>query len=123
MFADTDFLFALLKPSEWLKDNALVIFNKYKGQIKTSISCIIELAILCKRYKFNTTEIFANLFELIYLEEEDYKIALCAATYIEKYKLNVFDAFHAAYCNKDVIISSDSIYDKLSLKRIDLRKN
>jgi len=122
MFADTDFLFALVKPSDWLKDNAFFILKKHKGQIKTSISCIIELAILCKRFKFNTAEIFSNLFELINVEEKDYKLALSASIYMEKYSLTVFDAFHAAYCNKDIMISSDSVYDKVNIKRIDLRK-
>ena len=109
MFADTDFLLALIKNSDWLKKNAIKILKEHKGKIKTSVSVMIELAHICKRFKLNTLETFANIFELIHVNEGDYLVSMQAAVYIEKYNLAVFDAFHAAFCGNDKIISSDSV--------------
>ena len=41
MFADTDFILALIKESDWLKTNAEKILEDNKGKIRTSISVMI----------------------------------------------------------------------------------
>jgi len=123
MFADTDFLLALIKESDWFKKNAVKILKEHKGKIRTSVSVMIEIALLCKKFKINTINVFTNLFELIEVNEETYSICMQAAVYIEKYNLNVFDAFHAAFCSNDKIISSDSIFDSIGLERLKLNKN
>jgi len=123
MFADTDFLLALTKESDWLKKNALRILKEHKGEIRTSVSVMIEIALLCKKFKINTIKVFTNLFELIEVNEETYSTCMQASVYIEKYNLNVFDAFHAAFCSNDKIISSDSVFDSIGLKRLKLNKN
>ena len=122
MFADTDFLLALIKESDWLKKNAVKILKEHKGKILTSVSVMIEIALLCKKFKINTINIFTNIFELIKVDEETYSICMQASVYIEKYNLNVFDAFHAAFCSNDKMISSDSVYDSIGLERIKLEK-
>ena len=122
MFADTDFILALIKDSDWLKKNAIKILKEHKGKIKTSVSVMIELAYLCKRFKIDTLKVFANILEIIKVDEQTYSICMQAALYIEKYKLAVFDAFHAAHCGNDKIISSDSAYEKIGLERIKLEK-
>src|SRR3990167_2140861 len=104
MFADTDFLLALIKDSDWLKKNAVKILRQNKGNIHTSISVMIELAHICKRLKINTIKTFANILELVNVDENVYSICMQAAVYIEKYNFAVFDAFHAAFCNGDEII-------------------
>ncbi len=114
MFADTDFLLALIKDSDWLKQNAMKIFKEHKGKIRTSIAVMIELALICKRLKMHVLETFTNI------DESSYAVCLRAALYIEKYGLNVFDSFHAAFCFGDKIISSDSAYDKIGIDRIKL---
>ena len=122
MFADTDFLLALIKDSDWLKKNAIKILKEHKGKIKTSLSVMIEIALLCKRLKINILQVFTNIFEIIEVNEETYSTCIQAAVYIEKYNLNVFDAFHAAHCGNDKIISSDSAYDSIGLERIKLER-
>ena len=104
MFADTDFILALIKDSDWLKDKAAKLLKEHKGNINTSVSVAIEVALICKKLKLNTVGIFSNVFELVNIDDETYAICMRAALYIEKYGLNVFDAFHAAYCNNDKII-------------------
>mgnify|MGYP001559794498 FL=1 len=122
MFADTDFILALVKDSDWLKDKAAKLLKVYEGKIGTSMSVMIEVALICKRLKINAIGIFSNVFELVNVDEETYAICMRAALYIEKYELNVFDAFHAAYCGNDKIISSDSVYEKVGIERIKLEK-
>ena len=122
MFADTDFLLALIKNSDWLKKNAVKILKGHEGEIETSISVMIELAHIGKRLKINILNTFTHIFEIIRVNEETYSICLRAAVYIEKYDLTVFDAFHAAYCGSSKIISSDAAYDKLGIERIRLEK-
>ena len=121
MFADTDFILALIKESDWLKENALEILKKHKGKIKTSVSVMVELALLCKRLKMDTLETFANTLEIIKLNDADYAICMKAALYTDKHGLNVFDSFHAAFCGDDQIISSDSAYEKIGIKMVNLR--
>ncbi|MEK6943226.1 MAG: PIN domain-containing protein [Nanoarchaeota archaeon] len=121
MFADTDFILALIKESDWLKTNAEKILEDNKGNIRTSISVMIELAHVCKRHKINILEMFAHVFEIIEVNEEAYSVCMKAGFYIEKYDSSVFDAFHAAFCGNDQIISSDLIYDKIGLERISLK--
>ena len=122
MFADTDFILALVKDSDWLKDKVAKLLKGYEGKISTSISVMIEVALICKRLKISAIEVFSNVFELVNINEETYAICMRAALYIEKYELNVFDAFHAAYCGNDKIISSDSAYEKVGIERIKLEK-
>lgn len=118
MLADSDFILALMKESDWLKERAKEILNKNKGNIRTSISVMLEVAIVCKRLGMDVREVFTNILEIITLDNESRAISLRAALYIEKYRFNVFDAFHAAYCFGDTIISSDDVYDKIRMNRI-----
>ena len=122
MFADTDFILALIKDSDWLKEKATRILNENNGDISTSVSVMIEIALIFKRLNINALDSFANIFELIKMSEEDYAVSIRAALYIEKYKLNVFDAFHAAYCGDEKIISSDKVYGKVGLERVKLER-
>ena|SRR3989344_7997272 len=120
MFADNDFLLALIKDTDWLKRKASKILEEHRGEIETSISVMIELALVCKRLKMNVLKAFTSIFVLVKVDSETYNACLKAAVYIEKHGLNVFDSFHAAYCYTDSIISSDKVYDKLGIKRIKL---
>lgn len=122
MFADTNFLLALIKESDWLKESAEDILEKQRGAINTSVSVIIELAIVCKRLGLDTQQAIAHALELTRIDENEYAACMRAAVYIGKHGLNVFDAFHAAYCGNDTIISSDAAYDKLGIERIRLEK-
>lgn len=122
MFADTDFILALVKDTDWLKENAIKILNDNKSKIKTSISVMIEVALICKKFKLNTMNTFAHVFEIINVDEETYSVCMRASLYIEKYNLNVFDAFHAAFCGENKIISSDDVYESVGIERVKLER-
>ena len=122
MFADTDFILAIIKESDWLKERVGIILREYKGKITTSISVMLEVAIVCKRLNMNIIEVYTNTFKIIEVNSKDYSICLKAAVYIEEDGLNVFDAFHAASSSDNIIISSDSVYDKIGIKRLKLEE-
>ncbi len=122
MFADTDFLLALAKDSDWLKSNAEKIMKSCTGSIRTSASVMIELALMCKKLKMDVSDTFASVVGLVKLDEEERERCLDAAMYVGKEGFNVFDAFHAAYCGQDKIISSDSIYERAGIERIGLEE-
>ena len=116
IYADTDFFLALLKPKDWLKDRAKEILEKYKGQITTSEVTFIELMLLAKRYNLDPVKITSSVMAICGIEDEK---LLKAAIYIRDYKVGVFDAFHAVHCS-GAIISSDSVFDRLGIRRIKL---
>ncbi|WP_457752062.1 type II toxin-antitoxin system VapC family toxin [Thermococcus sp.] len=118
VYADTDFFLALLKPKDWLKDNAKRIYEKYKGQITTSEATFMELLILSKRFNLDPVRLLAAVMAIIGEENEDY---LRAAYYMRENNLNPFDAVHAAKCG-GTIISSDKAFDGLGIKRIRLEE-
>ena len=122
MFADTDFLLALVKESDWLKEKAEEILSLNKEHITTSISVMLEVAIICRRLGISITPTFSQICGLIGVDEFTRTICLKAAMLMERYELNIFDAFHAAYCGGDAIISSDAVYDRLGIERVKLEK-
>lgn len=121
-FADTDFLVALIKNDDWLKESASSIYQIYKGQIWTSPSVIIELLFICNRWDLKPEKVVSDIYALIDVRDLELATALLAAHYISEKKATILDSLHAAYAQHDIIISSDSIYDKLGLERLKLRK-
>jgi predicted nucleic acid-binding protein len=118
VYADTDLFLALLKPSDWLKENARKIYERYRGQITTSEATLMELLILSKRFSLDPVRLMAAVMAMTDIEDEAY---LRAAYYMKEHGLNPFDALHAAKCG-GTIISSDKAFDKLGIKRIKLEK-
>ena len=116
IYADTDFFLALMKPNDWLKENAKKILERYEGQITTSETTFLELLIVAKKYNLDPIKLTSAVMALTGIEEDVY---LRAAYYMKKHGLNAFDAFHAAKCG-GVIISSDKVYEKVGIKRIKL---
>lgn len=116
IYADIDLFLAVMKDKDWLKDNAKKILKRYEGEITTSIVTFIELALLAKRYNLDVVKIFTSVISICSIDDDK---LLKAAIYMKDYNLNVFDSFHAAYCNGK-IISSDSIYERVGIKRIKL---
>ncbi|MBI2085431.1 MAG: PIN domain-containing protein [Candidatus Aenigmarchaeota archaeon] len=120
-YADTDFLLALLKPGDWLKEPAEKTLNAYEGTIWTSIITIAEAVMVGRNMGLNAEEMVSKIVEICKLSEDDKRMALQAAVFISRHGLSTFDAFHAAFAANDAIISSDSVFDKIGLKRINLR--
>ncbi|KQH81686.1 type II toxin-antitoxin system VapC family toxin [Thermococcus thioreducens] len=116
VYADTDFFLALLKPSDWLKENARKIYERYMDEITTSEATFLELLILSKKFNLDPVRLLAAVMAVIGEENEDY---LRAAYYMKEHRLNPFDAVHAAKCG-GTIISSDKAFEEVGIKRIKL---
>lgn len=116
IYADTDFFLAIMKPNDWLNENAKKILKRYEDQIATSETTFLELLIVAKKYDLDPVRLTSAVMALTGIENDVY---LRAAYYMKEHGLNAFDAFHAAKCG-GVIISSDSVYEKVGIKRIRL---
>ncbi|MDO8553985.1 MAG: PIN domain-containing protein [Candidatus Micrarchaeota archaeon] len=121
-FADTDFILALIKDDDWLKERATTTYDRYKDELWISPHVISELLLICKRLDLDPEKIIVHTYRLVKVRDLEEKTALLAAHYIKQKKINVFDALHAAYAQFDEIISSDHIFDELGLDRIKLEK-
>ncbi|MCJ7450360.1 MAG: hypothetical protein MUP58_01325 [Candidatus Nanohaloarchaeota archaeon QJJ-9] len=120
MYADTDFLLAMVKEDDWLKSNAEKVYEKYEGEITSSVTAFIEVMLVLEDEIERPEAVLQDLLEIaepIYVPEEK----LFHAVFYMEEGSNVFDAFHAAL-SQEKVISSDSIYDSLELDRLDLRE-
>ena len=126
MYAETDFYLALLKDDDWLKKNALRIYDQYKYEIWTSQMTIQELLLYTNKYKKDPVAIldsFYNITEDVREVNMSQSFFLFSTHIMSRYGATPFDAMHAAAAQEDgTIISSDSIYDKIGLKRIKLEE-
>lgn len=119
-YVDTDFLLAMLKPSDWLKDDAARLLKKHRGDLWCSPASIAEVLLVCKEFRLDSREVIISLYELVHVEALPRETALAAAHFIETMNVRVFDALHGACAMSDEIISSDSVFDKMGVKRIKL---
>ncbi|SRR6056297_3257833 len=115
VYGDTDFFLALIKSSDWLKENAKKIYKNYKKSLTTSEITFLELMLLAKRYKLPLIKTTAAAMKIGNYNDTK---PIAAAKLIEE-GFNVFDAFHAIHCNGK-IISSDKIFDEINIERIRL---
>ena len=121
VYADTDFFLALLKEKDWLQKSAIGLLEKYKGQLWTSPAALMELLLLSKRHEIDPEKLLTSGLEIAELRGGEPWAFLAAAHYMKERGIGAFDALHAAFCGKDSeMISSDSVFDKLGLKRIPL---
>lgn len=114
-YADTDFFLALLKPTDWLRENARRIMREEQGKIYTSEATYIELMLLARRYGLDPVRIAIDVMAICNEKNGEYQ----AAAELITQNVGVFDSFHAVHSNGK-IISSDKIYKKIGLEQIDL---
>jgi predicted nucleic acid-binding protein len=114
-YADTDFFLALLKPTDWLRENAEKIMKEEQGTIYTSEATYIELMLLAKKYGLDPVRIAVDVMAICNEENNIYQ----AAAELVLSGVGVFDSFHAVHSDGK-IISSDKIYRKLGIEQIDL---
>ncbi|MBI5051368.1 PIN domain-containing protein [Candidatus Micrarchaeota archaeon] len=119
-FADSDFILAIIKDEDWLKEKATKVYARYKESLWTSGYTIVEILLISKRLNLDPERIVVHIYRLLKVKDLDERIALLAAHYIKEKKANVFDALHASYSQFDRIISSDAVFDELGIERVSL---
>ncbi|MXR40503.1 PIN domain-containing protein [Halobaculum sp. WSA2] len=126
MYVESDFLFALAKPSDWLKADAEAALDEY--DVHTSIATYVEFLVYFydekdAEYTLPVTQVIPNLLELIPVQPDEHEDALLAATaFIDEEELTPFDAVHAgiAHVEGESVLSTDRAYDSVGVERIPL---
>ena len=119
MYAETDFLLALIKDEDWLGTRAETVYRDTQGELWTSAFTLVELLLVAYREDLCATRVVANATELVDVRG-DSDTVLTAATYVEDDGFTPFDAIHLAESDGDTIVSSDETYEGIT-PRIDLR--
>lgn len=118
IYVDTDFLLALGKQDDWLKQRAEAYLEEHQGEFVTSLPTFLELFFVAERYGLDRTQLIAETLELVQVEfSED---VLFEADELVERGFTVFDAFHAAAAllGGHQILSSDRAFDGLPVDRI-----
>lgn len=123
-YIDSDFVLALMKDSDWLKEKAKLLYEKYKEELIVTPFTVVEIMIICKREDIPLRETLFQISRIAKLESVDWNIFFMACEYMEK-GASIFDSLLMAFCGNDLnnkIISSDKIYEKFGFQVIDLKK-
>lgn len=125
MYVETDFLFALAKPDDWLEAEATAALDR--EDVHTSLLAYAEFLVAAyeegEGFGFDVSRTVANLLELVPVSPEaDEEAILAAATYLDEYDTTPFDALHAgiAATRGEQILASDRIFDTLDVDRVSL---
>ena len=127
MYVETDFLTALIKADDWLREPALQALEE-REDIHTSILAYAEVLVLFydrerADFEIDAPRAITNLLELVPIRPEKHEEAvLAAATYIDEFDMTPFDALHAgmAVVHGGDVLSSEQDYDKAGLARLAL---
>lgn len=119
-YVETDFLLALAKDSDWLKDRAEEKLEE--RDVVTSTYSYLEILLIRERHEFDYIKLFSNMLDVVPVEtEEERQIVLKAVNYFEE-GMTSFDAFHAATAETRglPILSSDKAYEDVDSERLPL---
>jgi len=119
MYAETDFLLALIKDEDWLGDAAEAVYRDHRDELWTSQFTLIELLMVAYREERDTERIITNAAALLDVRG-DVDTVVAAATYVEDHGFTPFDALHLVESGGDTIVSSDETYDSFA-PQIDLK--
>src|SRR6056297_939756 len=119
MYAETDFLLALIKDEDWLGEAAESVYRDRRDELWTSQFTLIELLLVAYREDRDTKRVVTNAANLVEVRG-DVDTVVAAATYVEDHGFTPFDALHLVESDGDTIVSSDETYDGFA-PRFDLR--
>jgi len=119
MYAETDFLLALVKDGDWLGERAETVYEDREEELRTSRLTLIELLLVADREGLDPERVVVDAWELVDVRG-DAGAVLAAATYVKDHGFTPFDARHLVESGEDPIVSSDGAYDGYS-ERLDLR--
>lgn len=121
MYAETDFLLALVKDEDWLGDAAEAVYRDHRDELWTSQFTLIELLLVAYRENRDAERVVTNAANLADVRG-DVDTVVAAATYVEDHGFTPFDALHLVESGGDTIVSSDETYDGFA-PRFDLRED
>ena len=83
------------------------------------MATILELIIVGRRMNLDLENMVRSVITMAKVDGMDQKTIEAIVVLIKYNNVTPFDAFHAILC-KDEIISSDHVYDRIGIKRIEL---
>ncbi|MFC6837601.1 PIN domain-containing protein [Halomarina ordinaria] len=119
MYAETDFLLALVKDEDWLGEAAEAVYREHRDELWTSQFTLIELLLVAYREERDTERVVTNAAALVEVRG-DVETVVAAATYVEDHDFTPFDALHLVESDGDTVVSSDGAYEGVA-PRLDLR--
>ncbi|ELY57425.1 PIN domain-containing protein [Natronolimnohabitans innermongolicus] len=119
MYAETDFLLALINDDDWLGEAAESVYREHRDELWTSQFTLIELLLVAYREERDTERVVSNAATLVEVRG-DAEAVVTAATYVEDYGFTPFDALHLVESNGATIVSSDDTYEDVT-PRLDLK--
>ncbi|WP_416840434.1 type II toxin-antitoxin system VapC family toxin [Haloferax sp. DFSO52] len=119
MYAETDFILALIKDEDWLGDAAEEVYRDHRDELWTSQFTLIELLMVAYREERDTERVVTNAAALLEVRG-DVDTVVTAATYVEDHGFTPFDALHLVESDGDTIVSSDETYESFA-PRLDLK--
>ncbi len=118
MYAETDFLPALIKDEDWLGETAERVYDEHRNELWTSQFTLIELLSVAYREDRNTVKVVSNGADLVGVRG-DTETVIAAATYVEDHGFTPSDALHLVESDGETIFSSDGTYEGFA-PRLDL---
>lgn len=120
MYAETDFLLALVKNDDWLQSAAETVYRAHEDDLWTSEHTLVELLLVAYREGLDSERVVADAMDLVTVRGDADRV-LAATTYVEDHDFTPYDALHLVSSHGDVIVSSDDTYEGFA-PRIDLRE-
>lgn len=121
VYVETNFLLALAKESDWLKEEAERALQEQ--EVATSVLAYAELLFLVENYDIDRVRAISNLVDLVpVIPEEHSQGVLKAVQYQDKHGMTNFDALHAGMIDTwdTPVLGSEQDYDDLDIDRIPL---
>lgn len=122
MYAETDFLLALVEDEDWLGEAAETVYRDRCDDLWTSQFTLVELLLVAYREDRDTERVVTNAATLVEVRG-DVDTVVAAATYVEDHGFTPFDALHLVESGGDTVVSSDGTYEgfapRLDLKTVD----
>lgn len=118
MYAETDFLLALVKDEDWLGEAAETVYREHGDDLWTSEFTIVEMLLVAYRENLDAERVVTNAANLVEVRGDDLSI-IAAASYVEDHGFTPFDAIHLVKSDGDTIVSSDNTYESFA-PRLDL---
>jgi len=119
-YVETDYLLALAKDADWLKDRAEEALNEH--DVVTSTYSYLEVLLISERHDLDYIKLFSNMLEVVPVETDtERQIVLKDVKYFEE-GMTAFDSFHAATAETrgHPILSSDKAYEDVDPERLPL---
>jgi hypothetical protein len=115
MYAETDFLLALIKDEDWLGDAAETVYRERRDELWTSQFTLVELLLVAYREDRDTERVVNSAIDLLDVRG-DTDTVIAAAAYVEDHGFTPFDALHLVESDGDTLVTSDGAYDEFAPK-------